>query len=284
VYRAPVLIAGAYLLEELARLGAAFARTGLGPGEVAEITRRGGSAIDTDGQASLFRLLPVWDETQARHYLWSSRAALVAGAAHSAHLRSGGVVPHLVHDGDYRVDGPEQRVVCASLEIRGRLLLADGARLVVIGDLYATDSLEIGPRGDYDGYYAHLACGGDVRVAGLVSTGGWYVVAGSLHAAVALAYYNHGALVVAGDLNAQVLYERDHGPSIVCGRTTAATALVDSMLDRDPDDALNTLLNMVRPDLRQRLRDAFEEDAEEDGLDEMERLLRHHALARTLLA
>ncbi len=273
-----MLVQQAFVLEELAAQGEVFGRTALGRDGVSAMVAVASEATGVDGRVSVFRLLPAWDEALDRHYLWSVRAALVAGAAARAYAGGGGSLPHAVHDGDYLVGAHELRVVCASLEIGGRLLLEHGARLVVLGDLYAADSIELGPDGGLDGYFAQVACGGDVHVAQLLSTGGWFTVAGTLNAAVVCAYGNQGALIVAGDLHARVLYERDHHRSIVAGHVDAGAAVVDTMLDGDGQS--DRLLDLVRPELRPRLRRALDDD----DFETVEDLLQQHALAGTLLA
>jgi hypothetical protein len=266
-------------LDALAGAGAGFTGVRDFPveWEVAQLRRL---VPEGAGDVPFDRLLPVLDLSEDRFYHWDVRAAVVATAARRALGETGRPVPVQVNDGDYEVR--DRRVVTGSLDIRGRLVLWEGAELVVLGDVRAADVVELDDHGDHGGYYATFACGGDLAVDGLVSTGGGFVVAVSLTAEVVLAYYNQGFLIVGGDLRTKVLYESDHGGSVVLGTADTGAALIDEM-HGVPDDGHggDRLLGLVRWELVEEVRSLIDDNGRADLA--MEDLLTRHALARTLL-
>jgi hypothetical protein len=210
-------------------------------------------------------------------YEWTTRAALLAIAARRAWDAAGMTPPARIEAGDLVIGDRERVVVSGSLEVAGRIVLHEGARLIVAGDVRATDLLEY-DGATFAGYHGALAVAGDARFAGLCSTGGNCVVAGRLTAPVILAYYNQGRLLVTGGVETELLVEYDHGGSAIWGESRVVVPYHDELRGFDPElrATWEQVLEQLSPPLRAL--------APADDVCALEVFVREHALARHLLA
>jgi hypothetical protein len=211
-------------------------------------------------------------------YALTSRQAVVAACA-----RRVSHAPARHEPADLVLAPNEQLVVPGSLTVDGRIVVHDGSRLIVAGDVSATDYVEDDGMGSLAGTYGALAVGGDLRLAGLCSTGGDCSVAGSLTAPVVLAYYNQGSLRVANGLCAELVFEYDHGDSEVFGPSRVGVLQHDELVGFGArQDGIEAIRARIAPALRADLPDPW--GPEDRAEAELEAFLREHALARDLFA
>ena len=235
------------------------------------------SEVDGD-DAPWADLLPELDEDDERFYWWADRTyaamALLSQAvtaSEEAESEAGDleVTDEVLCEGSLEVggslalsDSDAVLWVTGDLKVAGDLELADGASLMVLGDV------EVGGNwSDYAEWNVSLILGG-LTVRGAVISSGELLVGGRLTAPLVDVSYNHGRTVVLGGVTAWLLVESDHGESRFLGTHDVALVQIDESIGLEP-----TPIEDLLAGLREGLALPGLEDGEYDDLvDEYEEM------------